>query len=162
MSSLPAENRLAKEFSMQPLLPGSLLLLAPLAAPTTFPRASSEEVRAGRGPRVLRRDGEDVAVVTPLPGPKKRRKGRTLSKEDYEAFRSAAGGWKDIDTDALIENIYESRRISTRPVDLLDSLVVDGLAISIVTFAEVLEGVYYGQNPSQYEAVFRRFLRIPA
>lgn len=51
----------------------------------------------------------------PLPQPKKRRRGRTLSEADLEAFRSAAGGWSDIDTDKLIENIYESRRISTRP-----------------------------------------------
>jgi hypothetical protein len=36
--------------------------------------------------------------------------------EDYAAFRSAAGGWKDlIDVDRFIEDIYESRRISTRP-----------------------------------------------
>jgi hypothetical protein len=74
-----------------------------------------DEVRAANGPRVLRRDGEDLAVVMPLPHPMKRRRGRTLSKEDYDAFRSSAGGWKDIDTDKLVENIYESRRISTRP-----------------------------------------------
>jgi hypothetical protein len=36
--------------------------------------------------------------------------------EDYAAFRSAARGWKDlVDVDRFIEDIYESRRISTRP-----------------------------------------------
>lgn len=75
----------------------------------------AEEVRRDGEPRILRRDGEDLAILTPLPRPKRRRRDRTLSQEDYEAFRSAAGGWKDIDTDKLIENIYESRRISTRP-----------------------------------------------
>ena len=44
-------------------------------------------------------------------------------------------------------------------VTLLDHLFADGLAISIVTFAEVYEGVYYGTNPQQNEAIFRRFLR---
>ncbi len=75
----------------------------------------AEEVRLAGEPRVLRRDGEDLAVVVPLPKPKKHRRGHVLSAADYEAFRSAAGGWKDLDTDKLIEDIYESRRISTRP-----------------------------------------------
>jgi predicted DNA-binding antitoxin AbrB/MazE fold protein len=36
---------------------------------------------------------------------------------DREAFRRAAGGWKDtVDAEQLIKNIYESRLISTRPV----------------------------------------------
>lgn len=33
-------------------------------------------------------------------------------KEDL--FLKSLGGWKDIDTDALIKKIYESRSISTR------------------------------------------------
>jgi hypothetical protein len=41
---------------------------------------------------------------------------RTRTKADYEAFRAAAGGWKGlIDTDKLIADIYESRRLSTKP-----------------------------------------------
>lgn len=76
----------------------------------------AEEVHRTHEPRVLRRDGEDLALVILLPQPKKRRRGRTLSEEDYYAFRSAAGGWKDIDTDQLVKNIYENRRISTRPL----------------------------------------------
>jgi hypothetical protein len=79
----------------------------------------AEEVRRAGEPHMLGRDGEHLAVVVPLPQPKKHRRGHTLSEADYEAFHSTAGGWKDIDTDKLIENIYESRRISTRPpVDL--------------------------------------------
>jgi hypothetical protein len=73
-----------------------------------------EEVRRAGEPRILQRDGEDLAIVMPLPRSRKRPRGHALSRADYEAFRSAAGGWKDIDTDKLIENIYESRRISTR------------------------------------------------
>jgi hypothetical protein len=35
--------------------------------------------------------------------------------EAYEAFRSAAGSWADVDTDKLIEGIYAMRRRSNRP-----------------------------------------------
>ena len=42
------------------------------------------------------------------------------SGTDREAFRRAAGGWKDtVDADTLIKNIYESRLLSTRPVPKL-------------------------------------------
>src|SRR5690348_2323050 len=74
----------------------------------------AEEVRRAGEPRVLQKDGEDLAMVVPLPRPKKRRL-RKPTPDGIEAFRSAAGAWADIDTDKLIENIYESRRISTRP-----------------------------------------------
>ncbi len=73
-----------------------------------------EEVRETNEPRILRRGNEELAVITALPP----HQGKT--EADYEAFRSAAGGWKGlVDTDKLIEDIYESRRISSRPpVDL--------------------------------------------
>jgi predicted DNA-binding antitoxin AbrB/MazE fold protein len=39
---------------------------------------------------------------------------------DHEAFRHAAGSWKEtVDADTLIKNIYESRLLSTRPVPKL-------------------------------------------
>ena len=42
------------------------------------------------------------------------------SSADREAFRRAAGGWKDtVDAETLIKNIYESRLLSTRPVPKL-------------------------------------------
>jgi len=42
------------------------------------------------------------------------------STRDHEAFRRAAGGWKDtVDADTLIKNIYESRLLSTCPVPKL-------------------------------------------
>jgi predicted DNA-binding antitoxin AbrB/MazE fold protein len=38
------------------------------------------------------------------------------SAEDDDAFRRAAGSWKDlVDTDTLIRNIYADRLLSTRP-----------------------------------------------
>ena len=76
----------------------------------------AEEVHASNEPRMLTRDHEQLAVVMPVGGRSpKRCRGKTPTEADYEAFRSAAGGWKDIDTDQLVENIYESRRISIRP-----------------------------------------------
>lgn len=42
------------------------------------------------------------------------------SGADREAFRRAAGGWKEtVDAETLIKNIYESRLLSTRPVPKL-------------------------------------------
>ena len=43
---------------------------------------------------------------------------RTVTKEDDEAFLSAAGGWADVDTDAFLKDIYESRKSSRPPVEL--------------------------------------------
>ena len=75
----------------------------------------AEEVGASGEPRILRRDQEALAVVMPIAGMTKRRRSRTRTKEDLEAFNSAAGGWKEIDTDKLVEEIYEDRRRSVRP-----------------------------------------------
>jgi hypothetical protein len=74
----------------------------------------AEEVRRAGEPRVLQKDGEDLAMVVPLPRARKSRFKRPTA-EDLEAFRSAAGGWADIDTDKLIEDIYRARREGTRP-----------------------------------------------
>jgi hypothetical protein len=81
----------------------------------------AEEVRRSHTSRLLRHAGEDLAIVVPVAHPSKtRRRGREKTAADFEAFRRSAGSWKDlVDTDKLIEDIYESRRISTRPpVDL--------------------------------------------
>ena len=75
----------------------------------------AEEVATTRRPRVLRKDSEDIAVLMPLSPARKRRTNRVKTEADYEAFRSAAGSWRDVDTDKLIEEIYESRSASSRP-----------------------------------------------
>jgi len=73
----------------------------------------AEEVRTSGEPRVLTRDRQDLAVLIPV---KSRRIRRPKTPADYEAFRSAAGGWKGlIDTETFIEENYESRRLSSRP-----------------------------------------------
>lgn len=44
-------------------------------------------------------------------------------------------------------------------VELLTSLANDGLAISLVTYGEIYEGIYYSRNPEKAEQGFRQFLR---
>ena len=74
-----------------------------------------EEVRTTRRPHILRKNSEDLAVLMPVTSARHRNK-RARTRADYEAFRAAAGGWKGlVDTDKLVDDIYESRKISTRP-----------------------------------------------
>src|SRR2546430_12623396 len=76
----------------------------------------AEEVEATKTPRELRRENKPVALITPVTEAGKVRKQKAKTKADYEAFLSAAGGWKDlVDTEELKKDIYESRKISTRP-----------------------------------------------
>lgn len=78
----------------------------------------AEEVRASNEPRILRRGREELVIVVPAKArrPQTRRK---TTEADHEAFRSAAGGWKDVDTDKLIADIYADRARGDRPpVDL--------------------------------------------
>ena len=81
-------------------------------------RRLAEEVAKSRTPRVLRRDNEDIAVLSPAPARKRRSRGvRTAA--DLKAFRSSAGGWKGIvDVDKFLHDIDESRRLSRPPVEL--------------------------------------------
>jgi hypothetical protein len=75
-----------------------------------------EEMLAARQPRILSRDDEDVAVLMPVTSTPERPMEQEKSEADYEAFLSAAGSWNGlIDPDRLIADIYESRRLSTRP-----------------------------------------------
>ncbi len=75
-----------------------------------------EEVTESGKPRMLRHADKDVAVLLPVKkGASHERTGRKKTTADYEAFRSSAGGWKDVDVDKLLADIYESRTISTRP-----------------------------------------------
>ena len=77
----------------------------------------AEEVGATGEPRLLRKDHVDLAVVMPITRPARRSR-RTTSAADIAAFNSAAGSWSEVDTDKLVEDIYESRRSSRPPVDL--------------------------------------------
>ena len=76
----------------------------------------AEEVRATKQPRILKVRGETIAMVLPVGTAAKPQKKREKTKADYEAFRSAAGGWRGlVDTEKLKKDIYESRKLSTRP-----------------------------------------------
>lgn len=44
-------------------------------------------------------------------------------------------------------------------LDLLTSLGREGLAISLISFGEIYEGIYYGPDPKSHEAGFRNFLK---
>ncbi|MBI3913582.1 MAG: type II toxin-antitoxin system VapC family toxin [Chloroflexi bacterium] len=47
----------------------------------------------------------------------------------------------------------------TEALDFLRSLGAEGLAISLVTYGEIYEGIYYGPNAESHEAGFRKFLQ---
>ena len=60
----------------------------------------------------------------------------------------------------LIDSDYVVDYLKGRPaaISLLDTLLPDGLTISIITYAEVYEGIYYGSTPKHYKQPFRHFL----
>ena len=60
-----------------------------------------------------------------------------------------------VDSDWVID--FLKGRPNARAV--LESRYSEGLAISIITYAEVYEGIHYGSDPPRNEAVFRRFLQ---
>jgi len=73
----------------------------------------AEQVRKTQRPRLLRRNKVGIAILRPVG--KRRITKRLGSKKNFEAFRLAAGSWRDVDTDKLIKDIYASRKISSRP-----------------------------------------------
>ena len=60
-----------------------------------------------------------------------------------------------IDTDTVAD------WLNNRPeaVRLLAVLQPEGLAISLITYGEVYDGIYYGRDPGSAERTFGRFLR---
>ena len=75
----------------------------------------AEEVKATKTPRVLKKADETVAILMPVGTATKPKKKRAKTKADYEAFLSAAGSWKDMDVEKFKKDIYESRRLGSRP-----------------------------------------------
>jgi tRNA(fMet)-specific endonuclease VapC len=61
----------------------------------------------------------------------------------------------------LLDSDYVADYLKGRSVatDLLNDLLQDGIAISIITFAEVYEGIYYGHKRTHYTRIFQRFLQ---
>ena len=66
-------------------------------------------------PVVVENDEGEGVVIRPLDTSTTK---RTITDDDYSAFRSAFGGWADVDTDTLKKEIYESRKSSRPPVTL--------------------------------------------
>jgi len=65
--------------------------------------------------RILREGDKELAMILPMEPPVSY-PWRDKTEEDYEAFRSSAGGWKGIvDVEQILKDNEESRRISTRP-----------------------------------------------
>lgn len=59
-----------------------------------------------------------------------------------------------IDTDWVIDHLNHIDRVTRR----LEELAPEGLALSIISLAELYEGVYYASDPIESEAALQRFL----
>jgi tRNA(fMet)-specific endonuclease VapC len=59
-----------------------------------------------------------------------------------------------IDTDWVIDHLHQNVHTTQR----LEALAPEGLALSIVSLAELYEGVYYSRDPAASEAALERFL----
>lgn len=59
-----------------------------------------------------------------------------------------------VDTDYVVDYLKGQRNVP----EMLTQLFPEGIAVSIITFAEVYEGTYYGQNRTHYEQGLRQFL----
>jgi tRNA(fMet)-specific endonuclease VapC len=59
-----------------------------------------------------------------------------------------------IDTDWVIDHLNHIERVTSR----LEELAPAGLALSIISLAELYEGVYYSRDPIESEAALQRFL----
>ena len=60
-----------------------------------------------------------------------------------------------VDTDRVVDYL----KGKPNAVELLTRLASKGLAISIITFGEIYEGIYFGQDPKKAEKGFIQFLR---
>ena len=68
------------------------------------------EIEQSKTPRKLTKGKKTVAILMPVTTTPSLVKRRKKTQADYDAFYAAAGSWKDVDTDKLLENIYEDRR----------------------------------------------------
>ncbi len=61
----------------------------------------------------------------------------------------------------LVDSDYVANYLKGRTpaTTLLDRLFPEGMAVSIVTYAEVYEGIFYGQHRANHERGWRLFLR---
>jgi predicted nucleic acid-binding protein len=62
----------------------------------------------------------------------------------------------------LIDSDYVADYLVAKPqaTELLTKLSQDSIAISLITYGEIYEGIYYGHDPQKTEEVFHHFLRL--
>ena len=76
--------------------------------PNTDLAAIVEDVRTDHDPRVLERDGEEVAVIL-SPDDYADFTGEPKSKRNKEKLLALAGVWSDLNAEELVERIYRAR-----------------------------------------------------
>ena len=76
----------------------------------------AEEVNTTKKSRVLTVSRRTLAVLMPVETAGKSKEKQDKTKADYEAFRRAAGSWKDMDVEKFKADVYASRSRSTRPL----------------------------------------------
>jgi PHD/YefM family antitoxin component YafN of YafNO toxin-antitoxin module len=78
-----------------------------------------EAVRSDGAPRIVERDGEDIAVVV-SPDEYESTANVPKSRRNKEKLMALAGAWRDVDTDRLVADIYRWRHKSpaSPPVEL--------------------------------------------
>jgi tRNA(fMet)-specific endonuclease VapC len=61
----------------------------------------------------------------------------------------------------LVDSDYVADYLGARPhaIRLLSSFAKDDLAISLITYGEIYEGIHFGRDPQKATDVFQRFLR---
>ncbi len=59
-----------------------------------------------------------------------------------------------IDTDWVIDHFHHIERVTRR----LEELAPQGLALSVISLAELYEGVYYSRDPARSEDILQQFL----
>lgn len=59
-----------------------------------------------------------------------------------------------VDSDWVVDYLAGKQQA----ISLLSSVWQDGFAISLITLGEIYEGIYYGRDPQESEAVFHQFL----
>jgi hypothetical protein len=75
-------------------------------------RRLAEAVRRSGKPRLLRRDGEVLAMLVPLARKAARPlERRMLTADDIAAFRAAAGTWSDVTVEQFVTNVYAARDV---------------------------------------------------
>jgi tRNA(fMet)-specific endonuclease VapC len=151
----------------------------------------AEEVRATGEPHLLRRNDEEVAIITPLTPARAPAESACYAKAQAEqADRGGHRGilrrcgklgrrwygyldreylrwpWQQqpsaagtvmylIDSDWVIDFLKGQPDAAT----LFRQLLGGGVAIGIITFAEVYEGIYYGRDQTRHETGFHILLR---